>query len=95
MIVEKNEVKDEVKDEKVFIEEELYQEIKTKLNKNNDYFSEKEIKRYIKNWFDFLIKLFYNLYIFKIVCQIVCQNNYYTDENIRKSELYKNRLNRS
>ena len=84
MIVEKNEVKDEVKDEKVFIEEELYQEIKTKLNKNNDYFSEKEIKRYIKNWFDFLIKLFYNLYIFKIVCQIVCQNNYYTDENIRK-----------
>lgn len=49
MIVEKNEVKDEVKDEKVFIEEELYQEIKTKLNKNNDYFSEKEIKRYIKN----------------------------------------------
>lgn len=95
MIVEKNEVKDVVKDEKVFIEEELYQEIKTKLNKNNDYFSEKEIKRYIKNWFDFLIKLFYNLYIFKIVCQIVCQNNYYTDENIRKSELYKNRLNRS
>lgn len=52
-IVEKNlftkkEKKDVVKYEKVFIQEELYQAIKTKLNKNNDYFSEKEIKRYIK-----------------------------------------------
>lgn len=31
----------------LFIEEGVYQQIKTKLNKNNDYFSEKEIKKYI------------------------------------------------
>lgn len=48
-IVEKNVVLDEVKKENVFIEEGVYQEIKTKLNKNNDYFSEKEILKYIKN----------------------------------------------
>ena len=45
----KKEVLNAVKDERVFIEEELYQKIKTKLNKNNNYFSEKEIKIYIKN----------------------------------------------
>lgn len=47
--VEKNVVLEKVKKEKIFIEEGVYQEIKTKLNKNNDYFSEKEILKYIKN----------------------------------------------
>ena len=32
----KKEVLNAVKDERVFIEEELYQKIKTKLNKNNN-----------------------------------------------------------
>lgn len=48
IVEEKNVVVDEVKKEKVFIEEEVYQEIKTKLNKHNDYFTKKEIKNISK-----------------------------------------------
>ncbi len=44
----KDVVLDEVIKEKVFIEEGVYQEIKTKLNKHNDYFSKKEIKKISK-----------------------------------------------
>ena len=53
MKVTKDVVLDVVKDERVFIEEKLYQKIKTKLNKNNDYFSEKEIKKIYQKliWF--------------------------------------------
>lgn len=49
IVEEKNVILDGVKEEKVFIGEGVYQEIKTKLNKHNDYFTKKEIKKYIKN----------------------------------------------